>query len=619
MLSLMRRHAKSWFIKIALGAVAVVFIFWGVGSYSASRASRMALVNGETITVTEFNQTYRNFLEINRRRFGDLLTDDLLKKLNLRGQAIERLVTQKLVLQAADKAGVRISDETVLAAIQADPAFQDNGRFSPRLYHRLLAQNRLEPAAYEQSRRQEMMFQRMEARLELLSQVSVQEALAFFHWQRDEVKVSYVAFDPAAYEGRIQPSEEDKAAFFKENQEAYRVPERVELEYLTFKPENYLDQVRPDPQEVREIYELTADSFIQPERIKLKEILFPLPEVAGQEEIDKVKAEAEKTLAQIKAGDDFDKLAQAEEAGWLTKKELAPELAEAAFKLQPGQVGGPIRTKQGFQLIKVEDKQETRHKKFEEVKAQIEEKLKKEQAREKALEAAEEAYGLSADVETMTQLGAKIGLSASQPEPFSRQDPPPGPTADPKFLEAAFSLPEGEVGPVVEVGDSFHLILVRRRLPSYLPDLKEVADQVGQDYLQEAAKKLARQESEQLLAKAKNGDWLKITQEAGYQVELPPAFTRRAPIEGLGQNHQLNEAAFRLTSENPLPDRVFEVGNRFVVIHFEDRLKANEEVFEKNKDRFLEAIRSQRTQELTSAWLEELRQRADVEIDRRFL
>ncbi|MBW2318129.1 MAG: SurA N-terminal domain-containing protein, partial [Deltaproteobacteria bacterium] len=33
MLHLMRKHAGSWLIKVVLGVIVVVFVFWGVGSY----------------------------------------------------------------------------------------------------------------------------------------------------------------------------------------------------------------------------------------------------------------------------------------------------------------------------------------------------------------------------------------------------------------------------------------------------------------------------------------------------------------------------------------------------------------------------------------------------------
>ena len=164
-----------------------------------------------------------------------------------------------------------------------------------------------------------------------------------------------------------------------------------------------------------------------------------------------------------------------------------------------------------------------------------------------------------------------------------------------------------------------YLLMVSKRLPSRIPDLAEVADQVRQDLIQEEAKTAAKKAAEELLKKAREEGWLQASQETGAQVQLPPPFTRRGKVEGLGYDNALTEAAFRLSPDEPLPDKVFEVSNRFVVFHFEDRLKASEEVFEKNKEELIQAIKRQRRQELTAAWMGTLRQRADVEISNDFL
>ena len=68
-----------------------------------------------------------------------------------------------------------------------------------------------------------------------------------------------------------------------------------------------------------------------------------------------------------------------------------------------------------------------------------------------------------------------------------------------------------------------------------------------------------------------------------------------------------------------MPEDVFEVGNKFVVIHFEDHIRADTAELEKIKDNLRQALINQRHQELSTAWLGELRQRADVEIDEQVL
>lgn len=627
MLTLMRRHAKSWFIKVALGIIAIVFIFWGAGSYTSKQANRAALVNGEIISLAEYGETYQRLIDSARQTFGDALNDDLIERLNLKNQALERLISRKLTLQAAAASGIRISDEALQASIVSDPAFQENGRFSAVRYDRLLAANNLEKLSFEEARRIDLITSAIASRVAMLSRVSEEEIKNFYHWQSDRIKISYVGFDPLDFQEEITNTESELSEFFNKNQAAYQEPEKVEADYLKFSPGEYLAQAEISPDEVSEIYDLTMDSFVEPERVKIRDVLFPVSDEAKEEETAKVKAEAEAFLAKAKAGQDFIALAReyepevdyTKEQEWLTRDKLAPETAEAAFSTKAGEIAGPVRTDLGFHVIKVEAKEEARQKEFDEVKDEIEQRLKEEKSKDLALDAAESAYGLSLDIKNMAELGAKIGLTPGSTGPFSRKVPPPGPLSDPKFTEVAFSLEEGEVGPAVELEDGFYLAMTTRKYPSYVPDLEKVKDRVKSDLTREKAKEAARKAAQELLEKAKGGNWLTLIREGGLKLKEAAEFTRRGPVEGLGYNNSLSEAAFRLSFSNPLPAQVFEANNQFVVIHFEDRKMADPGELDKVKDNLRQAVANQRQQELSSAWLEELRQRADVEIDEQVL
>ena len=71
MLDLMRKHASSWLIKVFLGAIIIVFSFWGIGSYNTSRANRVATVNGEPISVEAYREAYQRIIERLRQQFGN--------------------------------------------------------------------------------------------------------------------------------------------------------------------------------------------------------------------------------------------------------------------------------------------------------------------------------------------------------------------------------------------------------------------------------------------------------------------------------------------------------------------------------------------------------------------
>jgi peptidyl-prolyl cis-trans isomerase C len=77
----------------------------------------------------------------------------------------------------------------------------------------------------------------------------------------------------------------------------------------------------------------------------------------------KGKAEAEAVLKRLKDGEDFAKVAdevskdpgaKGGDLGWFTKDRMVPEFAEAAAKLQPGQLSEPVKSQFGWHIIRLE-------------------------------------------------------------------------------------------------------------------------------------------------------------------------------------------------------------------------------------------------------------------------
>jgi len=95
----------------------------------------------------------------------------------------------------------------------------------------------------------------------------------------------------------------------------------------------------------------------------LQHIVIPLNEEPTTAQVKKARATADRLLLKIKKGEDFNLLAIAEssdevalEGGDLGERHLAelPELfAKEVVHMKPGQVAGPIRAGNGFQLIKL--------------------------------------------------------------------------------------------------------------------------------------------------------------------------------------------------------------------------------------------------------------------------
>lgn len=95
----------------------------------------------------------------------------------------------------------------------------------------------------------------------------------------------------------------------------------------------------------------------------IQNIVIPLPESPTSEQVTQAKVKAAHLLARIEKGEDFNRLAIEESSGEfaliggdLGERNLAqlPEIfAREVVRMKPGEVSGPLRTGNGFQLIKL--------------------------------------------------------------------------------------------------------------------------------------------------------------------------------------------------------------------------------------------------------------------------
>ena len=105
----------------------------------------------------------------------------------------------------------------------------------------------------------------------------------------------------------------------------------------------------------------------------------PVEEIHARHILVPTEEEAKAALARIKAGEDFAKVAtelskdpagEGGDLGWFTKDRMVPEFADAAFKLQPGQVSDPVKSQFGWHIIKVEERRMRTFPPFEQLKDQ---------------------------------------------------------------------------------------------------------------------------------------------------------------------------------------------------------------------------------------------------------
>jgi peptidyl-prolyl cis-trans isomerase C len=106
----------------------------------------------------------------------------------------------------------------------------------------------------------------------------------------------------------------------------------------------------------------------------------PETEVHARHILVATEDDAQAALKRLKAGEDFAKVAkdvskdpgsEGGDLGWFTKDRMVPEFADAAFKLDPGQISDPVKSQFGWHIIKVEGKRQKTFPPFAEVKDQV--------------------------------------------------------------------------------------------------------------------------------------------------------------------------------------------------------------------------------------------------------
>ncbi len=103
--------------------------------------------------------------------------------------------------------------------------------------------------------------------------------------------------------------------------------------------------------------------FQQPEQLRLSEILIPLPENATPAQISQAESKANSIKTQIMQGGDFAEIAkkssggpsaaQGGELGLFKRGALAKVLEDQTFNIKVGESTQPVRTRQGFVILKV--------------------------------------------------------------------------------------------------------------------------------------------------------------------------------------------------------------------------------------------------------------------------
>ncbi|MDR2340421.1 MAG: SurA N-terminal domain-containing protein, partial [Deltaproteobacteria bacterium] len=405
MLDYIRKRSGGIIGFLIIGAIALVFVFWGVGGQNTGEISNIVM-DDEKIPVQYYLELKRDAMEQLRSQ-GEGIDPDILNQAAAQ-RALSNLTQRHVLRKLAAGTGRSIPEQELVRQITSQPAFQDeNGVFRKSLYEQYVSQaTNFSVATFEQRFADDLLVTSTADFVYGLAFTPTKELDERYHLTEDQVKLNYAYFPVASFTEGLEPTEEETKDYYERNKEAFRRPAELRADYVTVEPNSFLDGVEVTDEEISAQYEEERSRLTSQPSAEVRHILFRFPSFyPSAEDKAAVLKKADDAMARL-ATEDFATLARelsedpatapkGGDLGTLRKGATVKEFEDAVYGLGAANVGkpiGPIETNFGYHIILVESYTPPKTTPLEVAKPELEREIRERKARRAAVDRIEDLY-----------------------------------------------------------------------------------------------------------------------------------------------------------------------------------------------------------------------------------
>ncbi|WP_424192184.1 SurA N-terminal domain-containing protein [Ampullimonas aquatilis] len=490
------------------------FVFLGVESYSRfmGKSDDVAEVDGQRLSKQMFEQAYRDQLERSRQMMGASFDAAFFDKPEVKQAVLEGLIKQNVVIAAANKANLAVSDKYLVESIQTIPAVQGlkkpDGTFDLDAFKAMLAGQGQTIEQFEVGVRRELILQQVSSTVGMTALQAKQIGNALARLNQLEYETRAMQFPMTDYLTKVSVDQSAIDKEYESNKMAYMTKESVNAQYVVLSLDSIAASLTVNEEALKEYYENNKSRYQADEERRASHILLSVKEGGTDKDWADAKAKADAVFSKLqKNPGEYEALAKKEsqdtgsaskggDLGVIIKGSIGgPTFDEMTFKLNENQIGEPIKTQFGYHIIKVTSIKPAAIKKFDEVRPSIEREVKKQLASQKYAEAAETfSNTVYEQSDSLEPVATKLGLKIESTSNLHRQ--PDASTALPylkndKVLKALFTdevAKNKRNSEAIEVAPNTLLAVhVTDYSPSVARPLSEVTVQIKQKLLEQAA------------------------------------------------------------------------------------------------------------------------------------
>ncbi len=507
MLESLRNAAKGWIAKTLIFFLAASFGVWGIADvFTGYRSGALATVGNEEVSAEEFNIAFNRAVQQMGAQTGQNLTPDEARKLGIDRGILNNLAQSAAIDNQAKALKLSVGDAQIVKDTQANKAFQDaNGKFDAAQFQRVLEANGLNEQMYLATERQNRLRRAVTDSVDSNLTAPPSLVKAFYQHRNEQRDARYFVVKIADSEIPA-PTDTEIKKQYEANPGLYTAPEYRSIAVMKAEPADVAAKVTLTPEDVTAGYEKYKADYFTPEKRTVLQITFP--------SVD----EAQKAKDKIAAGTEF--LAIAKERGFAdadvtfadkTKADFFdPVIAEAAFKLGENLVSDPVKGSLATSLLKVIKITPENQKTLDEVKGELEQRLKLGRAREEIQSVYDSVEDARAAQEKFEAIAARVGIpfqlithvDARGAGVDAKDLLVPG---KPEILTAAFGSDVGVENDAVSVNDGYIWYEVREVVPSAVKPLDKVMDQVKADIAASKMQAALVEKAKKLVERANGG------------------------------------------------------------------------------------------------------------------
>jgi peptidyl-prolyl cis-trans isomerase D len=364
MFDFFRKH--TWLLQVVLGFVVLAFVgggvYQGYGSLTGSDGATVAKVDGRKISRTDWELAQREQIERVRRQMPTV-DAKLFDTPEMKRQSLDAVVRDRVMMVAADKLHLQITDDRLQRLFAGDPQFAFLRNADGSVNKDALASQGMSSELFAQRLRQDLSLRQVLQGVQGTVFAPIGATSAAFDAMFQQREAQLQRFDASAFTDKVTPTDSEIEQFYKDPAHAaqFQAPEAESIEYVVLDLETLKKGVAVTEKDLQDYFKANEKRYIAAEERRASHILVKVDASASAADRTKAKAKAESLLAELKknpaafadvARKNSDDPGSAEKGGDLDffgRGGLAAKpLEDAAFALKPDELSGIVESEFGY-------------------------------------------------------------------------------------------------------------------------------------------------------------------------------------------------------------------------------------------------------------------------------